>query len=301
MLRDDAGRAEQTTERLESRRMRLAGAITRSVDLSKRKLEAARERLRGSLDDIRSGAWMLVLIAFVAEVITQKFGTRAENAAAGVAGGLLFGALAIELITRRLKRTIKSVGDTVQRSAEEQPGSAEEIRTRLRVSGVGTGREDLVRQFVDRYVTDESVLLEQAESELLRFLPPLPRSIKRMLNHLRVLLVVADGRGMFGGDPPVERAHLWKWAVLEQRWPELARRIARDPHELDRLEHSIDLQALQSLLVANGSTRTPSQDLLDFLQAPPQLGAIVRRLVRYERAEPQPGNATIIRTESGTT
>ena len=57
--------------------------------------------------------------------------------------------------------------------------------------------------------------------KFLKFLPEVPRSAKRLANHLRLLLGVASQRNMLGGSPALEATHLGKWAVLLERWPEL--------------------------------------------------------------------------------
>ena len=71
---------------------------------------------------------------------------------------------------------------------------------------------------------------------MLKFLPRVPRSAKRLANHLRLLLAIASQRNMLGGDPMLEAAHLGKWAVLLQRWPELGFAICENPALLADLE-----------------------------------------------------------------
>jgi hypothetical protein len=41
---------------------------------------------------------------------------------------------------------------------------------------------------------------------------------------------------MFGGKPPLSPRHIGKWAVLCERWPELAQAICTDPGIMLRLE-----------------------------------------------------------------
>jgi hypothetical protein len=96
--------------------------------------------------------------------------------------------------------------------------------------------EGLLRERLQRYLEDESELQREAEDEVMRHLEPLPRHAKRLLNRLRLLLFVAHERKMFGGKPPLSPRQIGKWAVLCERWPELAQAICTDPGIMVRLE-----------------------------------------------------------------
>jgi hypothetical protein len=80
------------------------------------------------------------------------------------------------------------------------------------------GWRGLVLQRVQRLLADESASRKQAEAEIIQYLPGIPRSAKRLFNHLRILLVIAERKrmfgGMFGGQPELDAKHLGKWAVL---------------------------------------------------------------------------------------
>ena len=94
----------------------------------------------------------------------------------------------------------------------------------------------LLRERLQKYLEDESELQREAEDEVMRHLDPMPRHAKRVLNRLRLLLFVAHERKMFGGDPLFSPRHIGKWAVLCERWPELAQVISVDPRVMSRLE-----------------------------------------------------------------
>jgi ABC-type multidrug transport system fused ATPase/permease subunit len=185
--------------------------------------------------------------------------------------------------SRRRHRTEHRIDEQIRHSAAQGTTSAEDLRASVLSSEESKSfTEKLVEERVDRYVTEDAWLGEQVESELLRFLPPVPRSIKRVFNRLRALLVVADGRSMFGGAPRLRRAHLWKWTVLQERWPELARDLARRPTVMELLEGAQTLPQLEIALAELRLDALPSQDLVDFLAAEPRLGPILQRLVRFE-------------------
>jgi len=94
----------------------------------------------------------------------------------------------------------------------------------------------LLRERLQKYLEDESELQREAEDEVMRHLEPMPRHAKRVLNRLRLLLFVAHERKMFGGEPHLSPRHIGKWAVLCERWPELAQLISTDPRVMRRLE-----------------------------------------------------------------
>src|SRR5258708_29693344 len=119
--------------------------------------------------------------------------------------------------------------------------------------------ESLVRERLQHYLEDESELQREAEDEVMRYLDPVPRHAKRLINRLRLLLFVAHERKMFGGRPSLTPRHIGKWAVLCERWPELAQAICKDPELMTRLEnskrHSLVLKKEASIYKDDGELR----------------------------------------------
>ena len=120
------------------------------------------------------------------------------------------------------ERDFSKVQDSIRRSSAT-------FQSNLEMAG-------LLRERLQKYLEDESELQREAEDEVMRHLDPVPRHAKRVLNRLRLLLFVAHERKMFGGDPPLSPRHIGKWAVLCERWPELAQIISIDPRVMSRLE-----------------------------------------------------------------
>jgi KAP family P-loop domain len=137
----------------------------------------------------------------------------------------------------------------------------------------------------ERRITDESEERKQGEAAILKFLAPddVPRRAKRMVNHLRLLLLVADKRKMFGGVPPLNGAHLGKWIVLLERWPELGRALRADPGVMAVIEEvaRTDQRALQDVLQRIAPDVIASADLAGFLQDETKLAGLIRRLIYY--------------------
>jgi hypothetical protein len=143
----------------------------------------------------------------------------------------------------------------------------------------------LARRRAVRYLTEESPVRQEADAQVVRYLPLVPRSAKRMMNHLRLRLYVAIDRGLIGGGSEVEPAHIGKWVVLEERWPELARAVKERPAILLELERTADLGAALAKL---GLESTLSDDLAQFVEAEPTLGPLAQRLIYLEPASTTP-------------
>jgi KAP family P-loop domain len=179
-------------------------------------------------------------------------------------------------VTERIDREIES------RATET--GNPESVKAAvLESEAAREGGRGLANQRLERFLVDNQLLRVQAESEVLKFLPAVPRSAKRLANHLRLLLAIASQRNMLGGDPALQPAHLGKWAVLLQRWPEMGSAIRADPAIVADLE-----KAARSNSSTNTLTEFVGAGFLDvtdittataFLKSEPSLAAVAHRLV----------------------
>lgn len=167
----------------------------------------------------------------------------------------------------------------------DYPDTASLSEQVVATSPVAVPDRRLVTLLVRRRIIDDSVLRSDVETELLAYLPPLPRSAKQTVNHLRLVLAVATDRGLLGGTPPLTPAHLAKWVVLAERWPALARALNRDPWAMQRLEEPHIQQELTPLLEDISPATEVSQDLIDFLRTGSQLGPVMERLVYLRPTE----------------
>ena len=151
--------------------------------------------------------------------------------------------------------------------------------------------EQLLSDKTERFITDESPEREQGEAAILKFLAhdDVPRQVKRTVNHLRLLLLVANKRGMFGGSPQLEAVHLGKWIVLLERWPELGHALRANPRIMAPIETAArtDPRALQDLLHSIVPEVAPSPDLTAFLKDETRLADLVERLIYYLPAHNQ--------------
>jgi hypothetical protein len=166
----------------------------------------------------------------------------------------------------------------------------------------------LLRERLQRYLEDESELQREAEDEVMRHLEPVPRHAKRLLNRLRLLLFVAHERRIFGGTPPLTPRHIGKWAVLCERWPELAQSVLRQPGIMQGLEnaasHAVvlggacpvykDDSALERFCISDNQTLLAEviDRIAEFRRAVPIGRAnqvVFRGIVRTIHGEPVPG------------
>jgi uncharacterized membrane protein YuzA (DUF378 family) len=177
---------------------------------------------------------------------------------------------ASQRIDKEIKARVTDEGDVQSLKAAVLESEA------AREGGVG-----LASHRFERFITDDSILREQAESEILKFLPRVPRSAKRLANHLRLLLVVASERKMLGGVPPLESAHLGKWIVLLERWPEVGWAVRANPALLADMEKraSDDPSGLADTIRAFAPRMTDFTTVTEFFRAEPALTPVVLRLI----------------------
>jgi KAP family P-loop domain len=184
---------------------------------------------------------------------------------------------------RRLRRIDASITKYAKLAKDESDARtvAELVELEHRFAA-GSSEARLVADRVARFFTHESPLKTEAEAEIVQFLPLIPRSAKRMMNHLRLRLYVSIRREMLGDGAQLTPRHLGKWVVLEERWPELVHGLVEKPGNLKKLEQTEDVTALASELEALGLDAEPSDDLFRFVRAEPRLGTVAEQLIFLE-------------------
>lgn len=228
--------------------------------------------------------------------------------ATAVSGALIvFGMLGFVLTlltdyqSYRAKQAQRQIDRDVRQVVNAGATTVEKVMNALDAAQLPPQRLELARQRAQRILADESPRRAQAEDEIKEHLPGLPRSAKRLFNHLRVLLVIAEQKQMFGGQPELQGEHLGKWAVLLERWPELGSALAADPGRLTVLEAATSIDELSTRLGPAVPASVASQELLSFLQSRTKLAPVVHRLVHFEAAadsgplqEPVPAKTGLI-------
>src|ERR1700722_10334389 len=113
-------------------------------------------------------------------------------------------------------------------------------------------------------------------------LEPMPRHAKRLLNRLRLLLFIAHERKMFGGQPALSPRHIGKWAVLCERWPDLAIVVSSDVLVMRALEDSKQYAATVAL---QAPAHRADAALYEFcLQGSVKLAPVLQRIVEFSPA-----------------
>ena len=201
--------------------------------------------------------------------------------------GWALGALYLAYAAWRSKEAEEKIDALIDELRDKIGDDPVELERRVLVSEQAKGRPGLARQRLERNFVDDSELKAEATAPVLAYLPALPRSAKRMLNHLRVLLVIAYEREIFGGEPALTAGHFGKWVVLNERWPELARHLKTHPASLGQLEPK-SLDGLRAALAEAGIVEPGVDELHSFLGKEPHLGEVLVRLVYLTPAKPHP-------------
>lgn len=187
--------------------------------------------------------------------------------------------------SHRAARRLRAIDESITKHAKDEsaePALVEFLVNNENKIADGSPEAKLVADRVARYFTHESPLKDEAEAEIVHFLPLIPRSAKRMMNHLRLRLYVSIRRDMLTEGSQLTPRHLGKWVVLEERWPELVRGLVKKPDNLTKLEQAEDVPALASELEALALDAEPSDDLLQFIRTEPRLGAVAEQLIFLE-------------------
>jgi hypothetical protein len=192
------------------------------------------------------------------------------------------------LLAGLARRRLKKLDDKLALLALENGDPTEVVAEAEAEHGPDSPEAEFARRRVIRYFADESSLRVEAENQIQRFLPLVPRGAKRMLNHLRLRLYVAIERGMLGdGFSP---AHIGKWVVLEERWPELARIVKQRPAALVELERAADREDIPAELAGLSRNGSAPGELADFVRTTPRLGAFAQQLVFLEPGAARAGD-----------
>ena len=138
------------------------------------------------------------------------------------------------------------------------------------------------------HVINDSALLKEAYSQVLAHLYQ-PRSAKRAINRLRLLLFVAHARRAFGGTPALTPSHIGRWVAFQERWPEVAGLMIGNPPLMGELEQAPTPDARRRLLaqLAGPVAKTFAEDeeLRTFLaERKITLGPVMHRLIHLPPA-----------------
>jgi hypothetical protein len=240
--------------------------------------------------------WLLVgcllIVAFALWVLSSvvdeaSVAGQALLALALIASVLLV-VLVVYLLIRSVYRAIARLRSRSSRARVDQQiaslaakNETDSMRLASEVMETTSAPKSLVQRRVQHYLVEASPARREAEAELLRNPPDLPRTAKRMFNQLRMLFAVAVNSGMLENNTELTPAHLGRWIVLQSKWPDLGHALTVTPDRLQQLQASTTPDDLQNQLGSMGVQAPDTEELLRFLQAKPTLGHVLNRLVRY--------------------
>jgi hypothetical protein len=135
------------------------------------------------------------------------------------------------------------LGGDGARTPAEVSAEADALRNQAATSAQSEAVDEAARRAREQALAD-SPLVAEAEMEVVRFLEANPRRLKQFDNAFRLQLYVANREPTaelrFDLDQLIALA---KWIVLRLNWPELARKLDRDPGLLRRLEGAANNEA----------------------------------------------------------
>jgi len=141
----------------------------------------------------------------------------------------------------------------------------------------------LLRERALLRLMDDAELLREAHVEVAEHLPPYPRSLKRFLNHVRILTAVTDLRDVRHEWPTLSARHIGRWAAIKERWPLTAGAVLRQPARLLELERRARSGVpLGELLATWGAETWEVDELTAFLSSGTvSLGDVALRVLHF--------------------
>lgn len=157
-------------------------------------------------------------------------------------------------------------------------GAAQPLKQAKDLDNFGVAAEEL-------RLVEYKTKRDEAEKELAPYLPANPRAAKRLMNHERLYVQIAEDRDVFGGDPDLTYRHLAKWVLITEHWPRLGAALTRNPDEIEALESCTDIETLQQKLSLVDSNCKATDELLKVLSKAVPLAPVLGRLVRFESSK----------------
>jgi hypothetical protein len=188
------------------------------------------------------------------------------------AGGVILIFIALAGFSYALYALLRKANDASRRKSLETritgDAEADEVHERL-------AAEDLrLREYRTKR--------DDAEREILRYLPANPRGAKRLINHERLYIQIAEDRDIFGGNPELTYRHLAKWVLIIEHWPRLGAILNQDPEKIKILENCANVEDLRHELGLIDPNIIASDEMFSVLAEAIPLSPVIGRLVRFE-------------------
>jgi hypothetical protein len=211
---------------------------------------------------------------FILVVVALLLGHGSLAYTVVIYGVLVFGLYIVSVVRRiRDEHRRRSLEARISRDADflsEVPDSSKLAEYRS-----GLAAEDLrLREYKAKR--------DEAEYELRPYLPANPRGAKRLINHERLYVQIAEDRGIFGGSPEVTYRHLAKWILIVEHWPRLGAILTREPDKMKALENCTSVEVLQTKLKLIDPNIRATNEMFSVLGKAVPLSPVLGRLVRFE-------------------
>lgn len=167
---------------------------------------------------------------------------------------------------------------------QTQINAARDIGIAPRLPVDETGLIDaLLEDQINTFLMSDSERLEGAMKTALEYLPPLPRSLKRLLNSMRMTLFMLARRQLFD-DGKLTPQHVGKWAALRELYPELAQSLLMREVTFAEIEATSVKKEVADLLRAKyGLEIKHDAQLKQILNSLPKLTSVAEKIVFLEK------------------
>jgi hypothetical protein len=195
--------------------------------------------------------------------------------------GLTLSAWPTSVLRRRWRRrkAVRTVWTLAERQAKLGVHDKDVLVQRLgQEYRVQKGAEELAENALKVFRMDDPVPMREAVEEAISHLGQnLPRSFKRLANHIRLMLAIAAERRLLNGHRLSPR-HIGKWVALKETWPELWEALLRSPDLLSALEEA-DEGAFDAVFRSRIPGVSPDEKLRHFFHSLPKLADAAEDLI----------------------
>ena len=135
----------------------------------------------------------------------------------------------------------------------------------------------------------EKEFVEAAEKTAFAYLSGTPRSVKRVVNRVRLMIYIAWLKGLDRADPPLTAAHIGKWVALHERWPGIAAKTTRNPRLFEPLKSALLKKGKAKKSVRDIIARHQDDQVLRrWFSEQPDMAEVLKYLAEYDTGDDAP-------------
>lgn len=223
------------------------------------------DRLLRGLRAVAIGVLGFLIFAWIVQIVPIDGTTPLQ------VGALVLAILAPSLSQRRLSSRVR------EQRTRAQTVTAGELRSKEVSEDIAP---EILAEQEALYLTNDSDVVLDAFQVVLEHVAVLPRNAKRLLNRLRLQILLAKRRNLLSEETGnTDARQIAKWVALEESWPSVAFAARKQPHLIGELEDA-DAATWERTLKAIDVDLAEAPGLSDFFASEPRFGERALKIVQ---------------------